>query len=346
MDGCDDLGAMHAKELEALEALYARNFAKSFALIDDLCTEYPEEGSLLIRRARILHECPASVRTRVLPGYETLECQYKEIHRLDNALNLIESGKSRYSMNKFKGLDELYLLRGHIKGKVMILAEKDDALMREYRDKALADYARCLAVDPEDKDAIQYMDALQADKDESEKSDPKRKTFVRSTANTRPKRNAPSPPNARRQNISSIHENEKLRSLFSRGANDKNPQPESQGAETWLSPRWRLPLIVGIAGAMGVLVSIVYSNSSPDSLLQWEHSCGSPPSPVLTWWPVLGPREALESVRTNYCGDAFLTAEGATQVASFTSEDEASKFAFKLSRSIGYPFRVGKPRIP
>lgn len=346
MDSCDDLDAMHAQELEALEALYARNFAKSFALIDNLCTEYPEEGALLIRRARILHECPAPVRSLILPGHETIQCQYKEIQRLDNALALIESGKSRYSMNNFKGLDELYLLRGHIKGRLMILAERDDVLMREYRDKALEDYARCLSVDPEDKEAIQYRDALQADKEESQQRDPKRKTFVLSSAITRPKRNEPSPPNTRSLDFSGIHEDERLRSSFSRTVNNKNPQPESQGNENWLSPRWRLPLIVGIVSAVGILVSIVYTNSSSDGLLQWEHSCGSPTSPGSTWWPVLGPGEAVESVKKNYCGDAFLTAEGTTQVASFTSEDEASKFAIKLSRTIGYPFRVGKSRFP
>lgn len=88
------------------------------------------------------------------------------------------------------------------------------------------------------------------------------------------------------------------------------------------------------------------NNGSAGSSMPWQASCGSPAVAGLTWWPVLGPYEAWNIVKTQYCGDAYATADGAVQVASFSSEGGAIDFAQRLSSASGYPFRVGQPRRP
>lgn len=61
---------------------------------------------------------------------------------------------------------------------------------------------------------------------------------------------------------------------------------------------------------------------------------------------MLGPGEAVDAVRSRYCGDAYRTPDGAAQVASFSSMEEAAAFAERLSREGGFAFRVGQPRTP
>lgn len=78
----------------------------------------------------------------------------------------------------------------------------------------------------------------------------------------------------------------------------------------------------------------------------WQPSCGSPPVAGLSWWPVLGPPETQSLVRNRFCGDAFITAEGFVQVASFSSVEAATNFAQQLSAITGYAFRVGQSRTP
>jgi len=104
-----------------------------------------------------------------------------------------------------------------------------------------------------------------------------------------------------------------------------------------------------LAGAIVAQVSSqrISSGDGPSSAvaLVWQASCGSPAVSGSSWWPVLGPGQALDTVRSRYCGDAYLTAEGSAQVASFSSREEAATFAERLSRESGYDFRVGQPRL-
>jgi serine/threonine-protein kinase len=116
-------------------------------------------------------------------------------------------------------------------------------------------------------------------------------------------------------------------------------------------------LVVGLIGLMAAVdvsqrstrvnpQSPTGSQSPDESTMAWQPSCGSSDGNALSWWPVLGPREALDLVRSRYCGDAYATADGATQVASFTSVGAATDFAMRLSAFTGYSFRVGQQRIP
>jgi hypothetical protein len=107
-------------------------------------------------------------------------------------------------------------------------------------------------------------------------------------------------------------------------------------------------LLVAVA-ALALVISQRHGTGSRalgGEALVWKASCGSPPVSGSSWWPVLGPEQAVETVRSRYCGDAYLTADGATQVASFASREEAAAFSGQLSRESGYEFRVGQPRTP
>jgi hypothetical protein len=101
-----------------------------------------------------------------------------------------------------------------------------------------------------------------------------------------------------------------------------------------------------LAGAVAMVAVLVANRSPTQPSLAWQASCGSPPVSGGSWWPVLGPREAVEVVRSRYCGDAFVTVSGAMQVASFSTSEEASAFAQRLSIASGYGFRVGEPHTP
>lgn len=111
------------------------------------------------------------------------------------------------------------------------------------------------------------------------------------------------------------------------------------------------PGAAGLAGLAAlvalVLGGITVMNRGPaQRALVWQASCGSAPVAGSSWWPVLGPGQAVDAIRSRYCGDAYLTKEGAAQVASFSSSEEATAFAERLSRESGYAFRVGQPRTP
>lgn len=78
--------------------------------------------------------------------------------------------------------------------------------------------------------------------------------------------------------------------------------------------------------------------SSPS--LPFQSACGSPNGSGSVWYRVLGPAGALNTVKNNFCGDAFVRSDGNLQVASFNSRSEAQNFAAALSSSSGYSFRV------
>lgn len=66
-----------------------------------------------------------------------------------------------------------------------------------------------------------------------------------------------------------------------------------------------------------------------------------------TWWPVVGPPEALQSVRQFCRNDAMLNSDGNTQIASFPNREEAESFAFTVTSEPRHPysFYVGKPTV-
>ncbi len=101
-----------------------------------------------------------------------------------------------------------------------------------------------------------------------------------------------------------------------------------------------------LAGAVVGVAMLIPKLSSTQPPLRWQPSCGSAPVNGSRWWPVLGPAEAVDSIRSRYCGDAYVTAFGYAQVASFSSFEEASSFAQRLSADSAYSFRVGEPHTP
>ena len=106
---------------------------------------------------------------------------------------------------------------------------------------------------------------------------------------------------------------------------------------------------LGLTLGFGVLVvSVLDSNgvltSNDTDELEFRPSCGSTSSVSGQWWPVLGPANArlVSTIKTDYCGDAYINEDGALQVASFGTENDARAFADRLSRSTGSSFRVGQ----
>ena len=100
------------------------------------------------------------------------------------------------------------------------------------------------------------------------------------------------------------------------------------------------------------VIAVVSNSNKPvtvdDSVptLRFRATCGSKYSVTGRWWPVLGPRSrsVLSRVRRDYCGDAYINAEGNVQVASFGSQQAADDFSKRLTASMQVPFRVGKER--
>ena len=100
------------------------------------------------------------------------------------------------------------------------------------------------------------------------------------------------------------------------------------------------------------IIAVVSNSNKPvtvdDSVptLRFRATCGSKHSVTGSWWPVLGPRSrsVLSRVRRDYCGDAYINAEGNVQVASFGSQQAADEFSKRLTASMQVPFRVGKER--
>jgi hypothetical protein len=90
------------------------------------------------------------------------------------------------------------------------------------------------------------------------------------------------------------------------------------------------------------------SSSSSRAALAYKPSCGSTTSASGYWWPVLGgtDRSLLLTVRNQYCGDAFINAEGFLQVASFGSWKEADMFRSRIEQATGKSFRVGESSLP
>ena len=114
---------------------------------------------------------------------------------------------------------------------------------------------------------------------------------------------------------------------------------------------WGALVFFGLMLGFGVLIaSVLESNglsTSNDTVeLTFRPSCGSSSSASGQWWPVLGPANArlVSTIKTDYCGDAYINEQGALQIASFSTENAANDFAAQISRATGTSFRVGQSR--
>mgnify|MGYP001482113953 CR=1 FL=1 len=126
--------------------------------------------------------------------------------------------------------------------------------------------------------------------------------------------------------------------------------PPSKGSSN-AAGCWGALVFFGLMLGFGVLIaSVLESNglsTSNDTVeLTFRPSCGSSSSASGQWWPVLGPANArlVSTIKTDYCGDAYINEQGALQIASFSTENAANDFAAQISRATGASFRVGQSR--
>ena len=112
--------------------------------------------------------------------------------------------------------------------------------------------------------------------------------------------------------------------------------------------------IVFIGGPLLIFLILVLQNlnqprfqAQKDSL-GFASTCGSTSSQTGRWWPVLGDgnQYLLDKVRSQFCADTFINNEGALQIASFASWQEAEDFRLRLESATNETFRVGEGRIP
>jgi len=69
-----------------------------------------------------------------------------------------------------------------------------------------------------------------------------------------------------------------------------------------------------------------------------------------TWWPMVGPAEALQDAKKHCRADAFAFVSartGKVQTSSFRDRSVAARFAELLTSDNSYPwsFEVGPPRV-
>lgn len=81
--------------------------------------------------------------------------------------------------------------------------------------------------------------------------------------------------------------------------------------------------------------------------LEEDQQDGAAPRSGETWWPVIGPADALQAARRHCRGDAFLNSQGNAQIASFRDRDTAQSFAATLTADSSHPwsFRVGEASV-
>jgi hypothetical protein len=137
-------------------------------------------------------------------------------------------------------------------------------------------------------------------------------------------------------------------------------QPTESPAKTvLLQPKgWLMILpLLGLVAAVGFAFRIGIGTSSklavhdraPSQRLAFQASCGSKENLNKSLlWPVLTEYNLvlLQVIRRSYCGDAYINSNGALQVASFVSKQNAQNFAHLLSEATGKPFRVGQRNSP
>ena len=103
-----------------------------------------------------------------------------------------------------------------------------------------------------------------------------------------------------------------------------------------------------IVPAIAVILNSNKPTSFDDSVptLSYRASCGSKHSASGRWWPVLGPssKSVLSRVKRDFCGDAYMNAEGAVQVASFGTRQAAYEFSERITDVMQVAFRVGRSK--
>ena len=125
--------------VRALEASLDGDYSTAIGLINELSNKYPDEGAPLVRKADLIYKGAEKLSS----ADKIFDC----ISMLEKAESLIKTQKSKYPMDKYSGLRDLYFLRGYF---YSVLA----GAMPEYLNKAIADFDRCLELDPSYEKAI------------------------------------------------------------------------------------------------------------------------------------------------------------------------------------------------
>lgn len=113
-----------------------------------------------------------------------------------------------------------------------------------------------------------------------------------------------------------------------------------------------VPLLIISALIVFPIIAVALNNNKlagvDDSVttLSYRASCGSKHSASGRWWPVLGPssKSVLSRVKRDFCGDAYMNAEGAVQVASFGTRQAADDFSERITDVMQVTFRVGRSK--
>lgn len=89
------------------------------------------------------------------------------------------------------------------------------------------------------------------------------------------------------------------------------------------------------------------SSGAWQACLEDKSQTGVPPQPGETWWPVVGPSNALADARRFCRQDAFINRSGNVQISSFRDQETADSFAKELSSDSTHPWRfwVGDPSV-
>ena len=128
-----------------------------------------------------------------------------------------------------------------------------------------------------------------------------------------------------------------------------NPPPQDDQPELSVSPGDLGNALLQIL-SIAVLVFLVWSWSNEvhhartdPTLLSFRGSCGSSFKSRQRWWPVLGPPSPnlLSTIRSKYCGDAYINENNVLQIASFNSWDDAYDFKNRLEAATGSTYRIG-----
>lgn len=122
-----------------LSAQLDGNYSQAVRIFNTIINKYPKEGSPIIRKMYAVYLGGERI--------QTAEQLHNYISALDSAEELIKTGVSKYAMDKFQGLRDLYFLRGFFKSVL-------GGAVKSYLREAISDFDKCLVLDPNYQPAL------------------------------------------------------------------------------------------------------------------------------------------------------------------------------------------------
>jgi tetratricopeptide (TPR) repeat protein len=93
--------------VDAYTAQLDKNYPEAIRKFNQIISKYPNEGATIIRKLNVVYLGGERIRTQEQVNHW--------ISDLDSAEHLIKSGISKYKLDKYQGLRDLYFLRGFFK---------------------------------------------------------------------------------------------------------------------------------------------------------------------------------------------------------------------------------------